>query len=74
MSTQNHDYLEQLHQKRNGRKLMIEELMVNQMEESLGRNMKDYVNSTRQFLNHVGPSKARKVVTSVEKKLNNFMK
>lgn len=53
---------------------MIEELMFNQMQEALGRKIVDYVDQTRQTLQHVGLAKTRKIVLTVENNLNKFMK
>lgn len=48
--------------------------MYNQMQESLGKNVREYVESTRQTLQNVGPIKTRKIVLAVEKNLNEFIK
>lgn len=53
---------------------MIEELMFNQMQEALGKNIVDYVEQTKQALQHVGLVKTRKIVLAVESNLNKFMK
>lgn len=44
------------------------------MQENLGRNICDSIESTRQLLQEVGPTKTRKIVLNVEKNLHNFIR
>jgi hypothetical protein len=39
--------------------------MFKQMKENLGNNIKEYVESTKNSLQQIGPIKARKIVSSV---------
>lgn len=56
------------------KKIMIEELLFNQMQQNIGGSIKDYVQSTRITLDNIGATKTRKLVLTVEKNLNKFMK
>lgn len=44
------------------------------MKENLGSNIKEYVESTKINLQQIGPLKARKIVSSVQRNLNQFIK